>query len=222
MAILISEVLDNFLAERNVKKKYKAKSFWASSAGTCFRKRYFQRTNQEKSNPFPKTTLRKFYVGDTFHEIIQNLIKEKAKYFDIEKRVEDKNISGYVDLLARFNGETTLYEVKSVSDFYFKYLEKMKWGANFFHICQALTYYWLLKDKPDSMRIVYVGTSTLKIKEIIVPITKKSLKWIKDDWTKCITYYKDKKLPPKTEDTNQCKYCTYAKYCNSLKGVNKL
>ena len=37
----------------------------------------------------PKATLRKFFVGDTFHTIIQDLIKDKAKYFDIEKYVKD-------------------------------------------------------------------------------------------------------------------------------------
>lgn len=218
MAILIQQVLDNFLKDRNKKRKSKAKSFWVSSAGACFRKRYLQRTNVKASNPMAATTLRKFYVGDTFHEIIQNLIRKRASYFEVEKRVENKDISGYIDLLARLNGETTLYEIKSVSDFYFKFLDKMRYGCNINHIAQALTYYMLLKEKPKEVHIIYIGTSTLKIKECHVPITKESLKWVKDDWAKCIKYYKDKMLPPKTIDTNQCSYCQYRKYCKNLKG----
>ena len=129
MAILIQQVIDDFLAERNKKRKSKAKSFWVSSAGTCYRKRYFQRTNVKPSNPPNAATYRKFFVGDTFHEIIQDLIRKKAKYFEIEKRVENKDISGYIDILARLNGKTFLYELKSISDFYFKYLEKEKYGT---------------------------------------------------------------------------------------------
>jgi len=221
MAILIQQVLDGFLKERNKKRKSEAKSFWVSSAGSCFRKRYFQRTNVKASNPMPPATLRKFFVGDTFHQIIQDLIRKKANYFEVEKRVEDKDISGYIDLLARLNGETTLYEIKTCSDFYFKYLDREKYGCSFQHLCQALTYYWLLDEKPKEVRIIYVGTSTLKIKEISCPLTKKAIDWVIDDWAKCVKFYKDKMLPPKTEDKNQCSYCQYRKYCKSLKGGEK-
>ena len=219
MAILIQQVLDDFLSDKNKNRKSKAKSFWVSSAGTCFRKRYFQRTNVKAFNSMPATTLRKFYVGDTFHKIIQDLVRKQAKYFEIEKRVENKDISGYIDIIAPLNGEKVLYELKTCSDFYFKYLDKMKYGCNINHIAQALTYYMLLKEKPAEIRIVYIGTSTLRIKECSAPITKKSLKWVKDDWAKCIKYYKDKMLPPKTKDKNQCSYCQYRKYCKNLKEV---
>lgn len=211
--IIIEQVIDDFLKERNKKKGYKAKSFWASSAGTCFRKRYFQRKNIKPSNPPNRSTFRKFYVGDLFHDAVQRIIKPKAKYFEVEKRVETDNLSGYIDIIARFNGKTTLYELKSVSDFYFRYLAAEKYGCSLFHMAQALTYYWLLKDKPDEVRVVYMGTSTLRIKECPVPITKKSLAWIKNDWKKCFKYWDKKKKPPMTKDKKQCSYCQYRSYC---------
>lgn len=221
--ILIEDIVNQSILDKNKKRKGKATSFWISSAYSCNRKRYWARLNIEKTNPPAISALRRFHVGDMFHKWIQSEMQKHAKGFEIEYYVTNDTVfgsplSGYIDCIARFNGVNTLYEFKSISSMGFKFLKEKKYGASMSHLMQAITYYLILEKtkekKIDDIRIVYVDKDSLRIKEIPVPISKESRNATIKDWKDCIAYFVKNELPPATpKEKWECKYCPYKDLC---------
>jgi len=225
--MLIEEIVNQSILEKNKKRSSKATSFWVSSAYSCNRKRFYGRKNEPKSNLPNIRALRTFHVGNMFHAWIQDEMRKMAKGFEIEFYLRDKKtfgseISGLIDCIARFNGKNILYDFKSINSRAFKFLATKKYGASPSHVLQVATYYLILKTTKekeiDEVRLVYVDKDSLKIKEMPIPMTKKIIKATEDDWAECIAYWKKKELPPaKPKEAWECSYCNFKDTCKKAK-----
>jgi CRISPR/Cas system-associated exonuclease Cas4 (RecB family) len=172
--------------------------------------------------------MRVFAVGEMIHKWIQDVIRQKAKSFEIEYHIEDSKlfgsaVSGYIDCIARFNGKTTLYEFKSVNSHAFHFMSAKPYGANISHLMQAMTY-WMILDhtkerKIDQARIVYFDKDSLRIKEIEVPDNDKIREAVRQDWTEIIGLYVRGVLPPaKPKEDYECRYCPFKDLCDKTEG----
>ena len=227
--ILIEQIINEFLSKD---KKYgKATSFWISSVYTCNRKRYYQRTNTKQTNPPAARTIRVFAVGDMFHKWIQDIIRIKAKSFEVEYYVKDEKtfggaVSGYVDCIARLNGCNTLYEFKSVNSMAFKFMAQKKYGASPSHLLQAMTYRMILEankeKKIDQARIVYFDKDSLRIKELEVPNSPEIREAVRKDWKEAIGFYNAGVLPPaEPKEKWECRYCPFKDLCDKTEKEKK-
>lgn len=223
--ILIEEIVNKAITDKNKGRHRQSTSFWISSAYYCYRKRYWSRTNVPATNPPAMRGLRVFHVGNLFHKWIQDEVRKYAKSYDTEYYLNDDQtfggtLSGYIDCIASFDGkQTTLYELKSVNSNSFKFMEKKKWGCSMNYLFQAATYRMILDQtkerKIDSCRVVMVDKDSLRMVEVEVPYHQEVKDAVRKDWEECIGYFKRKELPPATpKEPWECRLCAYRKLCD--------
>tara|TARA_R110002167_G_scaffold18119_1_gene68322 strand:+ start:575 stop:1324 length:750 start_codon:yes stop_codon:yes gene_type:complete len=219
--------------QENHKEKYKEFEGWfsASTAGSCYRKQYFNVNNYEGTQPDDKS-LRLMRLGTLVHKDIADMYENYREDIESKKgvklfverqvRLEEYNIVGHLDL-AIYDKESNSLEVTDIKTAH-SYKWKMLFGRN--------------PDKNPSVNYyLQVGTyayALAKELELDLDNVRLSLTWYKKDdssiraqkidnnWmTEALNYWTDLNIAladnkePTVGDNNtpvydwECKYCPY-------------
>jgi len=113
----IQKLIDDALLKEQEQRATRERSGkWSpSSFGYCYRRQYFNRKNEQPTNPPDIIGLRKFRAGKIFHNVIQGLIPDSQT----EVKIEDTDILGFADIVT----EDTVYDIKSINSKGFFYLK---------------------------------------------------------------------------------------------------
>jgi CRISPR/Cas system-associated exonuclease Cas4 (RecB family) len=206
---LQSMIDEQLMAEQEKRKTRERSGLWTPGKfGRCFRFQFWSRKKEPESN-FPELKmLRRWKVGNLYHEYAQSFFPKECR----EKEIKVEDIIGYADIVL----EEQVIDIKSVDDYQFKYLvvpnydvEKQK-EPNCF---QVSTYAWLLKKPRASLYFISTMSSAsieFDVKmEHFIPKIEEELKTLRDYWSK-------DELPPakpRAYAGKECQYCDYSTTC---------
>lgn len=218
------------LKEQEENSKKERSGLWnPSSFGQCFRRQYWNRANEPKSNPPDVRVLAIFKVGNIFEEFVFSLITDEIKR-QVEIRTND--CLGYADGVI----ENEVIEIKTQHSRKFWHVAKEKSetlgnGDDFSieqhnpeHVMQA-GYYAMILGK-EFIRLIYVSKDDLCIDEYRIRVNEEIKKKITDEIEK-LNFYWSKGLPPaaprlypdkKNGGFKECSYCSWKDKCSALKG----
>jgi len=224
MAIPIQEIINKSIRdERELKEQ---NTWYASSLGTCLRGQYIQRLGIVKKE-FTDRELRVFKCGKMFEEWITSLL-EKEPNIKIEKQVrveiKDWDASGIIDLIAEYNGEKKIYELKTKHSKAFWHMQKD--GKPMRQHQQQLWFYLKATGIKDGS-LLYLEKDALSILEYPVRLDDENLeKEVREQLELLNKAWKEKNielLPLPKEDSWEARYCSFhEKYCLKPKELNKL
>lgn len=216
---MIQQAIDEYLALEQEKRKDRVRSGkWNfSSLGRCYRNQFWNRKNENPSNPTDARGLRVFAVGHLFHDFVEKIIEFKGTA-NKEVPVEDKDLQvfGYADLVTH----DEVIDIKSVHSRKFHYLDSKTIGVKEKpNVLQVLTYAKVL-GRPKG-RLVYVSKDDLCIFEIVFQLDEYWNDEIKKEFTLLNNYWKNDILPPpeprcymdKTGKSKECTYCSFLDRC---------
>lgn len=216
MTTSLAHLLDQQIAAE--RKDYKSSKFHVSSAGQCYRKRYWQRANKAQTNPPDERALRIFAVGNIIHEWIQSKLEAMGILIAKEQPVKDEYRSGRIDAITLQDGQYIIYDFKTVHSRKFWYLvKKQETDPQYGH--QVVTYYDMLEwqYKPVQLRILYISKDDLALEEVVIR-PQDWLQSVREDWDKMIGYWEKEKLPPGEPNFEwECRYCNFRDLCKETK-----
>lgn len=212
--------------EKSRQEKKEITSWRPSRLGACLRGIYFERLGVE-GEEFDERTLRVFNVGNMFEEWIIGLI-EKCPDIKIEKqvRIEDKElgVSGYVDMVAEYQGVKKAYEIKSRQSKSFWWMKNNGEGANEQHKKQLWIYLKVLGIEEGG--IIYISKDDLSILEYPIFLkdkklgaeTLEELRLLNLAWAE----QKPELLPLPEEKSFKSRYCRFHKdYCLKVENTTE-
>jgi hypothetical protein len=212
MTISIQSLIDKALIRPERERSGK---FNPSSFGGCYRKQYWNRKNEPKSNPPDERQIRVFAAGQLFHDFVQNLMPNCKK----EVLVESDDVKGFADLVS----DTEVIDIKSQHSKSFWYMAKFKGDdikkEKYSNWLQVLYYARELGKKFG--RLVFVSKDDLAIQEYVQPLDDYWLGQI-DAELKALRYlWKKDELPPakprckpnKKGEYWECNYCDWKDKC---------
>lgn len=207
---MIEELIDKALLKEQEGKKDRVRSGkWSpSSFGRCYRYQYWNRKNEQPSNPPDERALKIFKVGKVFHDFVQGFIPDQ----ETEVLVKQDDILGYADIVTK----DAVIDLKSQHSRGFWYMLKETYNIaeqKYSNWLQVATYAWILKK--EKCGLVFISKDDLCIKEYYMPTEKwipeveKELKTLRAIWEK-------DELPkgePKAYGGKECQYCGYRDKC---------
>ncbi len=232
--------------KENTEKRYEGKEsyYHASSAGFCSRKIYYQSVEKIKETNKPNAkSSRIMRLGTIVHEDFEkafslynnniyniliynkenkkeNKIKEKQIEFLFENEVilDELNVRGFYDLVAKKGDEVYLYDVKTIGSWPWKYKVAKGGSGSSNHHLQLATYGLAIKEefgRLDGMFLLYYNKDTSDMKEIEVPminLIKAENYWrnLKEEHKMGLPQFKLGSSP--VEQWN-CSYCNYYDHC---------
>ena len=244
---IYSKYLDS-KQEENTEKRYKGNEsyYHASKAGFCSRNIYYQSVQNIKETNKPKPIQSRIMrLGTIVHEdfekafdlynnniynklIYNNINRDKKKNNKKEKQLEfliegelildELNVRGFYDLIAKSNGYVYLYDIKTMGSWPWKWsISKNGTGKESHHL-QLATYGLAVKKKYgrlDGMYLLYYNKDTSVMKQIPVPLstlTQAENYWsnIKEEHKGGLPQFKMGSSP--VEEWN-CSYCNYYDHC---------
>jgi hypothetical protein len=215
----INEIL---LAEQEASLTRVRSGLWSpSSFGGCYRKQYWNRKNEVKTNPPDERSLRVFKAGHFFHEFVQKIISEQCPEAELEVEVKTEDVLGFADIVM----PDEVVEIKSQHSRAFWWMaksEKPIWEEKPDHVLQA-SFYAMTLGK-EWIRLVYVSKDDLCVNEFKVKITPEIISkvekelstlnalWVKDELPEAKPrLYKDKDGKSK-----ECGYCPFKTKCEEI------
>jgi CRISPR/Cas system-associated exonuclease Cas4 (RecB family) len=115
-------------------------------------------------------------------------------------------VSAMIDGCMNFRGRDFLYEFKTAKQEKFDPLiypmkEHIKQGA-IYSLCLGLP-----------VMFHYINKNTQQWKTFFIEYTQEQLDWVVNRLCAMENYYLENKLPPKEENEDNCRFCSYKKYC---------
>ena len=219
----IQKLIDEqLLLKQQEQSKRERSGLWSPSRfGKCYRMQYWSRAKEPETNAPDIIALRRFAVGNLFHDYIQSFYPEAQR----EVKIQTDDIIGFADLVT----EDTVTDVKSVTEYAFKYLILPEFDVtkekepNCLQVCD----YAIRLNKPKAslifVNIASVSTVEFSLNvEAFKPKLEAELKILR-------SYWGNQQLPPakpkcyidkKTGKSKECGYCPYLDRCNQEEGVN--
>jgi len=236
---------DSFLREKQSEHKNKYKGFEgffsASTAGSCFKKQYYN-VNGYKGSDLKSNIMRLLRLGTLIHqdfadsmEKYRNKIESDGFELFVEHKIilEEYNVVGHLDLGIYSKEENTMYitDIKSSAAYKWQrtFGRKYKTVASVNYYLQLATYALgllkQLKDKPDNIEL---SLTWYKKDDSMVRAQKINNEWMeeaKEYWinlNKVLKDYENEEIPIglKLENSNktvvpiehwECRYCPYHK-----------
>lgn len=220
----INEIL---LAEQEKRKDRVRSGKWSPSQfGGCFRKQYWNRKNEPKTNPPDERALRVFKAGHFFHDFVQGLITKGDNNAEIEVLIEDENVCGYADIVL----SNEVVEVKSQHSRAFWWMNKSNKSIIEEKINNVLqnTYYAVRLGK-EFIRLVYVSKDDLCINEYKLRVTDQLKEMLRDELDVLNGWWKANRLPSanprlyigKDGKSKECNnYCDWKDKCKEVEREN--
>ena len=215
----IQALIDNELSIKE--QRIRSGKYSPSLLGGCYRRQYYNRIDEPKSEDIDNRSLRVFACGDLFHDFVQKLLVKNNPEVKTEVMCEDDDFKGFADIV---NGDEVA-DIKSMHSFGFHYLKDQtvdyirKEKANNF--LQCALYCKLLGKK--LIRIVWVSKDDLCIQEALDEYFPYWAGLLDEEITKLQWYWKEKTLPPpeprlygvdkKTKKPRECSFCSWKTTC---------
>ena len=156
-AFSAESAITNALKER----EERAVTSWRPSRiGACRTGIYLERLGVKPDKDFDARTLRVFETGRIFENWISNLLKQEARIYQEQVRLEwpEQDVTGYADALVN---DMLVYEFKTKHSKAFWYMKEKGEGPSLHNQMQL----WLalkILDKPEG-RLVYISKDDLSI-----------------------------------------------------------
>jgi CRISPR/Cas system-associated exonuclease Cas4 (RecB family) len=210
----IQELINKELqTEQEIRKdRQRSGKFSPSLLGCCYRRQWWNRSNEPISNPINERGLRVFKVGNFFHSWVQGVITKNNPDIRTEVKVEDDNFLGFADVV---NGEEVV-DIKSVHSKAFWYMEKCQDIAKekFNNWMQVLFYAQKLGKK--YAKLCFISKDDLTISEYRQELDEYWKGQLDEEITKLDYFWKHKVLPPaepRAYNGKECQYCNFQKTC---------
>jgi len=210
----IAKLIEKELLRQQEESKSRERSGkWSPSRlGRCMRYQYWSRANEVETNLPDITALKRFEVGDLFHDYVQNFFTAQ-----IEVLVETDDVKGYADIVT--NDEVV--DIKSVNDWAFKFLLDKEFNVDKAkpEACMQVSLYAKLLNKPKAS-LLFINTKSLATVQCEVNLGE----WIARVDTELATLnsaWEKKALPsasPRCYAGKECSYCSFLQKCNQLEG----
>lgn len=212
---MIQELIDEYLAEEQSKRRKHSGKFASSRLGRCYRFQYWKREGKEGASVDART-LRVFRCGNMFHEFVQDTIVRMYPEAEIEVKFEVEDVIGYADVVL----PDEVIEAKSQHSRAFWYLKKGNKSieeAKYANCIQLMSYCYFL-EKPKG-RLVFISKDDLTIAEYPLDFTDAWHERIANELTILRHYWAKKELPPavpRAYGGKECKYCPYTIICKEV------
>lgn len=219
------------LLKEDRERTRKREGWYASDLGGCPSGIYYDRLDERKEENDLKTLLT-FEYGHQVHRGIENLIERSGYLVGKEDDLHVVNkllgASGRADMLLKVEDYHFLYDIKTIHEFAFRWLDK-DGQAKYHHQQQIHFYYDELKKKYDNLHMIVLyapkGNQAGNIREMYVPYQPK-ISRENTQFFKTLQKAWETKTPPEPapniifdEDKGQwvvnwvAKYCNYHKLC---------
>ena len=211
---ILEKINQSLLNEQNEKKATRERSgkLAPSQFGKCYRAQILRQRKTEETNPPDVVSLRKFKVGNIFHDFVQSYVPVDA----VEVLIENEDVKGYADIVSN----DSVVDIKSIHSQYFWRVEKKKdyniqkeKYTNWLQVC-----YYALQLGKKYAKLLLVSKDDL----YTVEYTQVAEDW-KDDIECELHYLKcwrdSNKLPPaepRAYNGKECNWCPYRDLCKSI------
>lgn len=211
--VSIQGLIDKHLKEKNDEPRNRSGKFSPSLLGACYRRQYWNRLDEPKTNPPDERALRIFAVGNIFHEFVQQFIeKEKT-----EVVIETENFYGRADIVT----EDAVVDIKSQHSKGFWWMKKEGYDISkekYNNIMQVVFYAKEL-GKPWA-RLVFISKDDLIVEEYGFSV-EKWLPEIEKEINTLVELWRGGKLPeaePRLYGGKECEWCAYLDKCKEYGG----
>jgi hypothetical protein len=220
----IDEVL---LAEQEASLTRVRSGLWSpSSFGGCYRKQYWNRKNEPKTNPPDERSLRVFKAGHFFHEFVQKIILEQCPEAQVEVPIKTDDVMGYADIVL----PDEVVEIKSQHSKAFWWMDKSDkpiTEEKADHILQA-SFYAVTLGK-EWIRLVYVSKDDLCVREFKLRLTDELKSKVTKELNTLNKLWAFGELPKaeprlykgKDGKSKECSYCAWKTKCEEVESGNQ-
>lgn len=212
-------ILNEYLTKQEESRKERIRSGkWSPSMfGRCYRAQWWNRKNEKPSDPVDVFTQRRFLVGKCFHDFIQKILPQET----VEVKVEEDDVLGFADI-----ANEIVIDIKSVSPFEYKYIEKEDYDVakkKYHNVLQLMYYVSMLGKQVGQISFIDVGTFNIREFQFYLANWKDKINQELETLRK---YWKEDKLPPAEPrafidnegKSVECKYCQFRDKCFLLEG----
>ena len=190
-------------------------SWRPSRIGACRTGLYLERLGVKPDTEFDARTLRVFETGKIFERWISDLLKQEARTYQEQVRLEwpEQDVTGYADALVN---DMLVYEYKTKHSKSFWYMKDKGEGPSLHNQMQL----WLalkILDKPEG-RLCYISKDDLSILEYIVFLKNESLEKATMEELRVLNLaWKEKVAPRPIKDPKDWRnrYCRWHQGCLS-------
>lgn len=218
----LQELINAELLKEQESKKDRIRSgkYSPSLLGACFKRQYWNRTNEEPSNPPDEATLRKFKAGNLFEKFAVDLAIKQNPELLLQVKVEDDDFLGFADIV---NGEEVI-DIKSIHSKGFWYMQNTEdiRKEKFNNFMQVLFYSLKLNKKYG--KLCFISKDDLTIAEYRQELDNYWLNELDMEITKLQYYWKSKVIPPsepRLYSGKECKWCSFKDKCkDETKGIS--
>ena len=188
-----------------------------SSFGGCYRKQYWNRQDEPKSNPPDERGLRVFKAGQLFHDFVQGLLPDMQS----EVLIECADVKGYADLVSG----NEVIDIKSQHSKSFWWMKKKDCDIKkekYSNWLQVL--YYARELKKEFGRLVFISKDDLCVAEYVQPLDDYWLTEIESELFALRTFWLQGSLPepkPRCEPRKngtywECDYCDWKDKCFAM------
>lgn len=211
---MIQSIIDNALKTKRSTERKSSGKFSVSGAGKCRLARYWDRMKKEGKEEPNERAYRVFEVGHIFEKWIVSLVDfpvpegENPLLHSYHGIVEDEHRKGEYDVILNVDGKKILYDFKTVHSRKFHNNNKQGWDKDIHYHHQIVTYWDMLKEKPDECRLCYISKDDLCIQEVPV-YPDKIIDAVREDWALLIGAWTAGIEPEANPLSWECKKCGY-------------
>lgn len=221
------KTIEQLIDEALVRKPHVKSGKWSPSMfGRCFRAQFWNRKNEEPSNPPDERTLRVFKAGFLFEDFVTGLIV-KGNNFRTQVDVESEDVKGRADIV----GHNEVTDVKSQHSRSFWWMLKSPDVKKDRYSNWLQVLYYTRELNKEFGRLVFISKDDLCIQEYVQPLDDFWLKQLEVELMVLRNMWRAQNLPPasprcfidkKTGKSKECKYCNWIDKCKEIeKGVKK-
>jgi len=211
---MISEILEKRILEEQEERKTRERSglFNPSSMGRCYRFIYWNRKNEEPSNPLTLDTLKFFRAGEIYHRDIQSLLPKE----EVEVAFQVEDFSLRVDWLT----DSFCADFKTINNWGWKIIQKKTKEEieqdKITNVLQVMVECHLLKREIGIL--IFIHKDDYKMHELVLNLKDWQSK-LDEDLRIMRDYWSKQELPPaepRAYGGKECNYCCYKDKCVAL------
>jgi CRISPR-associated protein Cas4 len=218
---MISELLKEFAVRQLTEKpKYPKERHWPSDVAKCLRVLVYQWRGETGLTP----EARLFFVlsdGETHHKLIVQQLERTGRIEVVMKEAplkdKERNISGKLDALIKFNNRFYVLEIKSINRYGFD--EIIRQGPNEDHTIQLQLYLHFVKNtyQIDTQQgiLLYKCKDTARFYDFIIDYNENVVQDFFEKLKIVEEHLRNKTLPERQYERTDwhCRYCEYRQTC---------
>ncbi|MAF43221.1 MAG: hypothetical protein CMI54_03500 [Parcubacteria group bacterium] len=212
---IIKKITESLLQEQERRKNRERSGKWnPSKFGRCYRMQYWYRKGEAITNPPDERSLRRFKVGNLFHDFVQGFIPNK----NTEVMVKEHDVIGFADIVE----DDCVSDIKSQHSRAFHYMERDGYDIKVEkkEMWLQVMYYARRLGKKRG-RLIFVSKDDLCMAEYEDFVSRWEEK-IQLELDTLRSFWDNSNLPPaeprayfdkKKEVYKECDYCMYKDKC---------